>query len=307
MAFYTPACAVAAGQTATAHLVMAPIPLPGQARVVLTYGSDPRLATEPVNVDLAILEPPAAGACEVSYKTASCGGAGWSGKVDRDSRTGQGQEAMTVAGPGKMVVRADERGAKAGADKFTVSLAVAAYYSPATGGVRFAPGVNGCSTLPPPSRRPSVVNSLSLPPSRPLPVPPSLSLSLPPSLSLSLSLPVCQQLEAKRAEVAVSGVSRGVGLGCTRTDHTMFCSTGYPAQEQRPAPPIRRPPPPHHHPTTHTHTTRPLVAGPRGGPRRGDGCWTRRQSLSDSDTPPRLDSDADSDAAGQSIPCSAPR
>jgi hypothetical protein len=44
---------------------------------------------------------------------------------------------------GKYVVRVDERGGKAGAGKWEASMAVAAYYGPRAGGVRFAPGING--------------------------------------------------------------------------------------------------------------------------------------------------------------------
>jgi hypothetical protein len=46
------------------------------------------------------------------------------------------------------VVRVDERGGKEGAGKWEASMAVAAYYGPRAGGVRFAPGINGyCSVL----------------------------------------------------------------------------------------------------------------------------------------------------------------
>jgi hypothetical protein len=143
MAFYSPLCLVLAGRTAAVNLLFAPIPLPGQARVVLTYGSDPRAATEPRDLDVALLTP---AGCEASYKTLTCAAPGGAAaRVDRDSRTGQGQEEVTVGGfaPGKYVLRVDERGGAAGRTRFMDAQAVAAYYSPATGGVRYAPGING--------------------------------------------------------------------------------------------------------------------------------------------------------------------
>ncbi len=80
----------------------------------------------------------------MSVRTPTCGGG--AARLDRDSRTGQGQTAMTVTRfeAGTYVVRVDERGAKAGAGKWEASMAVAAYYGPRAGGVRFAPGINGC-------------------------------------------------------------------------------------------------------------------------------------------------------------------
>ena len=138
MAYYSDECELMFEKKL--NFPLSPILLPGHARFVLTWGSQPK------DLDIYLLAPhhdPAQPACEVNWRNKQC--TSGAVRLDRDDTQGHGPETISLESfnEGSYIIRIDEYRGNPSQPKWAQSIAMVTYYSPHLGAIHMEVGQQG--------------------------------------------------------------------------------------------------------------------------------------------------------------------